>query len=648
MILTPLNIQIAIIKAWYSIALKSIKYYGGLAVGKNNSCLLKEARLLRKYVEILRNFKIVGSTITCSCCLEGSYTFLLNDLSEVTESQIQFNCDNTGYLYFNNVGYPFTYIYDADNKKLLIECNVDSFEFTMNLLDVTFDENCNVLNTNDLVTPNAGSPLESATIEVTGTPITVENEYGDWSGTLEVRDDAGDPSYTLTIPAGLLSDPQAIVDLWNTTYGNTGWLLYYNGTSYIMTTPLENNEFFVDYTVVFTQYEGPVNDSEATFPIFSVMGFESPPVPTNTPASAILEIPTNQFTTGNQGTVSLNIGANIFNPNLGGNIQVTDQTNGTIYFSNVSAFNTLQDFVDDFNINNTIGVIADIIFTNFVRFKTPTNTSAFNGTTLNVTYYGTGFSVTGNWQLGVNPTTGNLSISDTFTLSYFNNSYSFDSVQDFVDDFNLNNNGNIGYTAQITGTSGSNTLVKITAPSTTGWEYNTTQIDYLLFPTTSYNTTYSGGIDNTVGTFTINLLDSSLNLVQTLYQDSTPQNYTLVTEFFSRLNTSPNNMGFYYTFLGFSGNGFNSPIDSFGYYNGYHIQITYDYVSEQYEDVDITRELEDGINPTEQPYEAPVEVNGNVGTFENNNPCEPTTAEQECLTNNDVVNIIRHIDRIVK
>ena len=27
---------------------------------------------------------------------------------------------------------------------------------------------------------------------------------------------------------------------------------------------------------------------------------------------------------------------------------------------------------------------------------------------------------------------------------------------------------------------------------------------------------------------------------------------------------------------------------------------------------------------------------------------EPTTAEQECLTNNDVVNIIRHIDRIVK
>ena len=71
MILTPLKIQMSIIKAYYSLALKTIKYYGGLAIGINNECLLKEARLLRKYVEILKNFDIVGSTITCSCCLEG-------------------------------------------------------------------------------------------------------------------------------------------------------------------------------------------------------------------------------------------------------------------------------------------------------------------------------------------------------------------------------------------------------------------------------------------------------------------------------------------------------------------------------------------------------------------------------------------------
>lgn len=647
MILTPLKIQMSIIKAYYSLALKSIKYYGGLALGKNNTCLFKEIRLLRKYVEILKNFDIVGSTITCNCCLEGSYTFLLNDLSEATESQIQFSCDNTGYLYFNGDGYPFTYIYDDNNKTLLIDCTVEDYEFTINLQNVTINANCNVLNTNDLITPNAGSPLEAATLEVTGLPITVENEYGDWSGTLEVRDNAGDPVYTLTIPVGLLTDPQAIVDLWNTTYGNTGWLLYYNSTEYVMTTPLENNPFFIDYSIVFSQYEGPTNDSEAQFPIFSLMGFTFPPVLTNTPASAILQIPTNQFTTGNQGSVALNFGSNIFNPNLGGNIQVTDQTNGTIYFSNVSAFNTLQDFVDDFNAINSIGVIADIIFTTIIRFKTPTNTSAFNGTTLNVTYYGTGFSVTGNWQLGVNPTSGNLSITDTFILNYFNNSYSFDSVQDFVDDFNLNNNNNVGYTAQITGTSGSDTLVEITAPSTTGWEYNTTQIDYLLFPTTAYNTTYSGGIDTTVGTLTINLLDSGLNLEQILYQDLTPQNYTTVTELFGRLNTSPNNLGFSYLFL-ILGNFINSPVDSFAYYNGYNIQITFNYVSEQYEDVDITRELEDGVNPTLVDYAASFDINGNVGPFENNNPCEPYTAEQECLSNTDITNIINHINRIVK
>jgi hypothetical protein len=88
MILTPLNIQVAIIKAWYSIALKSVKYYAGLAVGINNSCLLKQARLLRKYVEILKNFTIVDSTIECSCCIEGDYTVLLNDLSETQQNAL--------------------------------------------------------------------------------------------------------------------------------------------------------------------------------------------------------------------------------------------------------------------------------------------------------------------------------------------------------------------------------------------------------------------------------------------------------------------------------------------------------------------------------------------------------------------------------
>jgi hypothetical protein len=55
-----------------------------------------------------------------------------------------------------------------------------------------------------------------------------------------------------------------------------------------------------------------------------------------------------------------------------------------------------------------------------------------------------------------------------------------------------------------------------------------------------------------------------------------------------------------------------------------------------------------GVNPTEETYEAPFEVDGNVGTFQNNDSCANTIAEQECLSNKDITNIIRHIDRIVK
>jgi hypothetical protein len=68
----------------------------------------------------------------------------------------------------------------------------------------------------------------------------------------------------------------------------------------------------------------------------------------------------------------------------------------------------------------------------------------------------------------------------------------------------------------------------------------------------------------------------------------------------------------------------------------------------QYADyVDIITTFAGGVDPTLTPYEG-IFQQGDIGTFVTSNPCEPTIAEQECLTNNDVVNIIRHIDRIVK
>ena len=119
--LTPLNIQVAIIKAFYALAIKSVKYYTGLAFGKNNTCLFKEIRLLRVYIEILKNFKIVGSTINCCCSVEGDYTVLLNTDLPLTVANIQFGCNNQGYMVFNNIGYSFTYWYDNNNNRIVIQ-----------------------------------------------------------------------------------------------------------------------------------------------------------------------------------------------------------------------------------------------------------------------------------------------------------------------------------------------------------------------------------------------------------------------------------------------------------------------------------------------------------------------------------------------
>jgi hypothetical protein len=190
MILTTSKIQIAIIKAWYSIALKAVQYYGGLAVGINNSCLLKQIRLLRAYVEILKNFKIVGSTITCSCCVEGDYTVLLNDLSELTEAKIQFSSDNTGSMYYNDISYPFTYFYDSDNKIIVIQFSTlidpsTDEPYILNLNDVNFTDNCSF-------EPGTVSPIEVGVIEeINGIPIIVNNVYGNWDGNITIYEPDG-------------------------------------------------------------------------------------------------------------------------------------------------------------------------------------------------------------------------------------------------------------------------------------------------------------------------------------------------------------------------------------------------------------------------------------------------------------------------
>jgi hypothetical protein len=158
MILTPLNIQVAIIKAFYALAKKSVKYYTGLALGKNNTCLFKEIRLLRAYVDILRNFEIVGSTDSCHCCIQGNYTFLEG---ETTFGPIQFLCDGTGYLLSDS----FIYQYDSANNNLIWDLDGDITTFT----NITFTSDCSFSGYSDetLYTFTTDNPCVSTTIEQT-------------------------------------------------------------------------------------------------------------------------------------------------------------------------------------------------------------------------------------------------------------------------------------------------------------------------------------------------------------------------------------------------------------------------------------------------------------------------------------------------
>jgi hypothetical protein len=158
MILTPLNIQVAIIKAYYALAKKSVKYYTGLALGKNNTCLFKEIRLLRAYVEILKNFQIVGSTDSCHCCIQGNYIYS-DDIAPI--SPIQFLCDGTMYLFPDT----FTYQYDSDNSNLIWNFDGDLTVFT----GITFTSDCSFsgYNNETLYTFTTDNPCTSTTIEQT-------------------------------------------------------------------------------------------------------------------------------------------------------------------------------------------------------------------------------------------------------------------------------------------------------------------------------------------------------------------------------------------------------------------------------------------------------------------------------------------------
>ena len=674
MILTPLKIQMSIIKAYYSLALKTIKYYGGLIVGKNNTCLLKEARLLRKYVEILKNFKIVGSTITCTCCVEGEYTVLLNDLSELTEAKIQFSCDDTGGMYFNNINYPFTYFFDSNNKKLVIQFSTlidpdTTLPYVLTLDDVNFTSDCSF-------TPNTISPIEEALVdEVTGIPVTVSNMYGDWSGNITIYSPPPGSTmlHTLTIPAAIMDDPEAIVNYWNTN-GPTDWLLIYDGTQYTMLTPFDGTNYS-GYIIEFNQYEGGVDSSilSTTFipqnfvtisqtasveidipdtfvgsvPAQALITPNVPDfVPNNTPAKVNITVAPNSFSTTHiASTMNISIdGGGAFGSSPPSNQYF--YYNSTLMFSHIGPYANPAALVTDFNNNNGNGFTMTYIGPSptpnhfLFEIESPLNTTLYNGNTITVAYNALPYpDDVGTFSGGVLPKPVDVTVSDTTNGTIYTiTSPSFNSLQDFVNDFNTNA---FGYVATIIPFAVSNNI-QITAPISTGFAFNGTTLTYSTTgPTYSSTGTYFGGIDTTECTYTLELYDTGNVLVLPVIENTTPTNYPGLADIAADINSNPLNTYLFYTaaapvpITGGLGLSVQFPYPfalpqslTCNTYNGYTFILTINYTSPQYTPYTSAASMMDGgINAESNEFVITDGINGTIFSQTTNNFNYPNGSE---------------------
>jgi hypothetical protein len=659
MILTPLKIQIAIIKAWYSIALKSIKYYGGLAAGINNTCLFKEIRLLRAYVDILKNFEIVGSTITCSCCVEGDYTVLLNELSEATTAKIQFSCDGTGSMYYNNIGYPFIYSYDSNNKKIVIQFSTlinpsTDIPYVLNLDTVEFTENCSF-------EPNTESPIEVAVIdEVLGIPVTVNNFYGDWDGNITIYETNGVTIlHERTISVDIINDPEAIVDFWNSE-GPEEWVLSYDGTQYTMLTPFDGIDY-IDYTVVFSQYEGGVDsliDNQAFIPQeFVPVGTRAsttidipntfvggvrsrsviqPAIPqpfitTSTLARAEIVIPNTIFSTvQTPATMTIDIeDAAMFGSTPPSN-QFFIYTNGSvdIMFNHVGPYANPAALVSGFNSNNGNGFVMSYVGPSptfgLSRFQisSPISGRPFNNGVINIVYTSPFQSNSGTFSGGTSVKPLELTITDTLGLFYNVTGPSFSSASAFVTAFNIAEAGN--YTVSLGFSSpGTNRLIFTPAGPFTA-AYNNTPITFEAIDPSyaggiyTNSSTYQGGIDTTECTYALKLYDANDNLVGGI-ANTTETIYTSVADIAEDIQENTDNTYRFGTGVNFS----NEITTNFPYpfvlpesltcetYNGYYFILSIQYTSGVYGDYTSNNStIFGGINAVSNEYQISDTDNG--------------------------------------
>jgi hypothetical protein len=611
MILTPLNIQLAIIKAFYALAKKSVKYYAGLAFGKNNTCLFKEIRLLRAYVEILKNFEIVGSKTTCCCEISGDYTFLFNNDQPGNITQLQLACDNTGTLVYNNNTYNVAYYYDANNQKLVATIN----DFTEEPNDViltfdnaVFDSSCNV-------TLSETSPFIYSEIDDISIPSTF------FGGSIILFDDEDNPFNVFSYESDVTGNYVEISNLWNEQYSNEGWYLSYTNDKFVMSAPLGTTS---DYKFNFYQSEGDFVPATTTIAdpfeygfipaviqgnvLFNdiFVPFVTVPTPANTvlddlfvspfltapvAADTILQIPTAQF------------------PSIGGTILIRDTFFNPIYQAIGATFTSIDELVDDFNLN-IYGYVAEIQGTlgpdTYIKFTAPEGTGwIYNGIGLEYNNYGAGYLTSNSYVNGKDITEGSMAVNlYDASSTYIATLYSDDTLVNYTDIQNIIDNFNDSLTNQefICSIDGLNGL-EFTAA--TDINYNDWKIEFIY----SYNSdqytdintlspVFAGAIDTTEGSFNVTFYNPADEFVATLYSDETLVNYSDINEIISNYNTSTTTQGVTIASNGSLGLEFFPPADPDYNYNNWQIGVVYSYNSDQYPDVNIISPFTGGIDRT--------------------------------------------------
>ena len=637
MILTNTLINSAIAKAYCCVAKKIVRYISLLVVGKNNKCDFKDVKLLNKYIDILQNYEIAGDKTTCVCGVNGDYTVLLNELTEFSEAKIQFNCDNTGGMFFDNQQFPFTYVYSEVSNALVIRFDnlfsnppTDTENTILTLQGLVFEQDCTF-------EPNTVSPIEVAEVIVTGTPVTVnyvnpfDVQVFNWDGELFVTDETLIP-VTQNIPAENLDSPTTIVTDWNTEHHptNNGWLLNYSSatTTYTMLTPFDGVDYAPSYAAIFQQYEGG-DDSFAT----GLTPFDQPWVTENTPASTTIEIPINSFRGSQvsttflanditepfnieytQASTFIHIPEDQFN-NPGNKPYTTIVINDsvladftwfysaipggvwTLVASSTNPFIDIESFIDYYNLNSTFifTLVSSIDGDYTIEIEAPTVGTQYNNT-LAIISTTTQTIINSFLNTGVEPSTNSLidvslDVLGVPTTIYNTITNTFTNVGDFILDFNNNNTENL--IAEIPGGvyTSPNVTVKISSPVDNCWIFNNRNV-YYNFNSSAY--TSSGellnGSDATKGNFTINFFPSIGSAVS-----SGNINFLSIDNLITNFNTNPLNVygpsNQFKFILSYdeSLNIFNitsDPDDLEGStYNGYVFNYSYNYVSTQYSDI---------------------------------------------------------------